>query len=535
MNLERLPIHAVDASDRFIVVLTGANINLYERSTGKLKASLDARIDPGMPGDASIVAFPRYCALSPSENYVAIASDDKTLRVWATENLSVDKEVLRERLAKRAGTLQWTHSLQNGQQVEEVVLADKFGDVWSFPVDKSVKPDALPDTAEEDPAESSIKPRLGHVSMITSLAFLGKPVPNQIVTADRDEHIRISRWGPKRAGHVIEQFLLGSSSFVGALLPLSSEQASVVSSVAEGALVSSDGGAILRTWTRGPQSSLQLHSVITLNADKLRNYVCVNAEIERRRERVAGTIGFREAFDPNSQPLKRKHDESDETKSMDPSPLVLTHLIAVTENQILLTWEGASIIVLIPLEKLACSATLDDVYLYDTQAPILSVSYVTDANIVYVALDDRDGIGAGPALRAFTIAKMQVSPANLPEGDIQQLIRDVQDTQRPTSAPAVAKQAVLTAASHTPRAFGRFHFTNSAPHVTLSKLCLYPCLTTWPKPPSSKEQDSAYPSYFLQQRSEEVAKEMVERFQSGKRAAGRAKNQATIQQQYAES
>ncbi|WFC99712.1 tRNA (guanine-N(7)-)-methyltransferase non-catalytic subunit trm82 [Malassezia yamatoensis] len=527
MNWERLPIHAVDASNKFIVVLTGANINLYERSTGKLKASLDARIDPGTPGDASTVAFPRYCALSPSENYVAVASDDKTLRVWATENLSMDKEVLRERLAKRAGTLQWTHSLQNGQQVEEVVLADKFGDIWSFPVDKSVEPNALPESAEEDPAESSIKPRLGHVSMITSLAFLGGPVPNQIVTADRDEHIRISRWGPNRAGHIIEQFLLGSSSFVGALLPLSSEQASQVGNVAGDALISSDGGAILRTWTRRPQSAFQLHSIVTLNADKLRNYVLVNAEVERRRERVAGTIGFHEAFDPNAQPMKRKYDESDETRSMDPSPLVLTTLVAVAENQILLAWEGASILALIPLEKLACSATLDDVYLYDTQAPILSVSYVTDANVVYVALDDRNGIGAGPALRAFTNTKMLISPIDLPEGDIHQLVQDVQDTQRPISAPPVAKQAVLTAASRTPRAF--------APHVTLSKLCLYPCLTTWPKPPSSKEQDSAYPSYFLQQRSEEVAKEMVERFQSGKRAAGRAKNQASIRQQYAES
>lgn len=74
----------------------------------------------------------------------------------------------------------------------------------------------------------------------------------------------------------------------------------------------------------------------------------------------------------------------------------------------------------------------------------------------------------------------------------------------------------------------RFH---TAPPATLSKLCLYPALTTWPKPPSIEE--ASYPSYFLGQRSEDVAKEMVQRFQSGKRAAGRAKNQAAIQQQFA--
>lgn len=77
--------------------------------------------------------------------------------------------------------------------------------------------------------------------------------------------------------------------------------------------------------------------------------------------------------------------------------------------------------------------------------------------------------------------------------------------------------------------------THAAPPASLSKLCLYPALTTWPKPPSVADDTTPFPSFFLGQRPEAVAKEMVQRFQSGKRAAGRAKNQAAIQQQYAES
>lgn len=69
--------------------------------------------------------------------------------------------------------------------------------------------------------------------------------------------------------------------------------------------------------------------------------------------------------------------------------------------------------------------------------------------------------------------------------------------------------------------------TDTAPPETLSKLCLYSQVMTWPKPPPSAD---GMP--FLGQRPEEVARTMVQRFQSGKRAAGRAKNQASIQQQF---
>lgn len=57
---------------------------------------------------------------------------------------------------------------------------------------------------------------LGHVSMLTDVKFATDIVNGKtrgyIITADRDEHIRISR-GPPQA-HVIEQFCLGHREFI---------------------------------------------------------------------------------------------------------------------------------------------------------------------------------------------------------------------------------------------------------------------------------------------------------------------------------
>jgi tRNA (guanine-N(7)-)-methyltransferase subunit TRM82 len=60
---------------------------------------------------------------------------------------------------------------------------------------------------------------LGHVSLLTDLAFVSLPSSTSssasrhyIITADRDEHIRVSR-GPPQA-HIIETYCLGHLSFI---------------------------------------------------------------------------------------------------------------------------------------------------------------------------------------------------------------------------------------------------------------------------------------------------------------------------------
>jgi hypothetical protein len=59
---------------------------------------------------------------------------------------------------------------------------------------------------------SALTPVLGHVSMLTAILLLpglggsGSNSTGRIITADRDEHIRVSRW-PE--GWKVESFLLG--------------------------------------------------------------------------------------------------------------------------------------------------------------------------------------------------------------------------------------------------------------------------------------------------------------------------------------
>jgi tRNA (guanine-N(7)-)-methyltransferase subunit TRM82 len=56
---------------------------------------------------------------------------------------------------------------------------------------------------------------LGHVSMLTDIALVERNGAKYIITADRDEHIRISRGIPQT--HIIEGYCLGHKEFVSRL------------------------------------------------------------------------------------------------------------------------------------------------------------------------------------------------------------------------------------------------------------------------------------------------------------------------------
>jgi tRNA (guanine-N(7)-)-methyltransferase subunit TRM82 len=76
---------------------------------------------------------------------------------------------------------------------------------------------------------------LGHVSMLTDLAAAKVDQRNYIITADRDEHIRISRGLPQ--AHIVEGFCFGHEEFVSRLCVMRS-----------GLLVSGGGDAQLFVW-----------------------------------------------------------------------------------------------------------------------------------------------------------------------------------------------------------------------------------------------------------------------------------------------
>jgi tRNA (guanine-N(7)-)-methyltransferase subunit TRM82 len=138
-----------------------------------------------------------------------------------------------------------------------ILCADKFGDVYALPLlppPEDEQPEAAP-PAKSEPEEKDFTPSatvltvhsgrnrrtleeqlkqkakgplktkeamsfkhellLGHVSMLTDLAFADIDGRSYIITADRDEHIRISRGLPQ--AHIIEGFCFGHEEFVSKL------------------------------------------------------------------------------------------------------------------------------------------------------------------------------------------------------------------------------------------------------------------------------------------------------------------------------
>ncbi|WFD27374.1 tRNA (guanine-N(7)-)-methyltransferase non-catalytic subunit trm82 [Malassezia nana] len=534
--LHALPVQAVAATRDALALLTGANIVVLDVQTGAIRSSLDARIDarPGAPpGTAAPSAvFPRLCTFSPNGQRLAVASDDKVLRVWDIDTMEYGREVMFQRLAKRAGTLQWVESADG----DEIVVADKFGDVWSFVVGA---PSAQPiaDTDVDGDADASLRPCLGHVSMITCLAFLpgDGAAPSAIVSCDRDEHIRISRWGPRRAAHVVEQYLLGSRSCVGAILVLPADRAARAGLPASDrpVLVSSDGGACLRVWC-SEAHQYQLRATVHLDADTLASYVHVDAATERRRERAASNVAWQGAFDPSApEPDTKRRRQGEEASENTALPhgisLVLQHLELFTADGcdwLLLRVEGAEAVFVVPLSAMAHDASNVAVTVCRAGAPILQTALVPtpEAVTLWACCDDRPGMGQGAALRRWVWQDGAFKPSALDGASpLADLLRETPQAEE-GQVPEPEAGTTLVAVPRTPRAL--------APLATLSKLCLYSQVMTWPKPPQAPLDGSPISSLLLHQRTEAVARDMVERFQSGKRAAGRARNQASIQEQF---
>ncbi|KAJ5630031.1 tRNA (guanine-N(7)-)-methyltransferase non-catalytic subunit trm82 [Penicillium herquei] len=212
-------------------------------------------------------AIPLIVTSSDGKYVIALTSEDKAIRVF---ELSMDgkfKELSSRVMPKRASALALTPDGQN------IIIADKFGDVYSIPLipgeyvkkvveAKPTAPSATPLTVhtkgnlrtlelqklhaerlakappqEDDRLNFEHHTIIGHVSVLTDLLTVSLAGRNYILTGDRDEHIRVSRGLPQ--AHVIENFCLGHPTLVTKLcLP----------SWAPHLLVSGDGAGNLFVW-----------------------------------------------------------------------------------------------------------------------------------------------------------------------------------------------------------------------------------------------------------------------------------------------
>uniref|UniRef100_A0A3Q3DKU6 WD repeat domain 4 n=1 Tax=Hippocampus comes TaxID=109280 RepID=A0A3Q3DKU6_HIPCM len=131
--------------------------------------------------------------ISPSGKLVALTDDSKRLILLQYEHSWQKGSCSFSRWLVRRGT-----SLVFNRAEDEVLVADKSGDVYSFSV---MQPER----------EGELK--MGHLSMILAVAV--SPNDKYIVTADRDEKIRVSHLC---SPHSIQSFCLGHKENLVSLL-----------------------------------------------------------------------------------------------------------------------------------------------------------------------------------------------------------------------------------------------------------------------------------------------------------------------------
>ncbi|CDO68396.1 hypothetical protein BN946_scf184815.g43 [Trametes cinnabarina] len=215
------------------LAVTGHHFHVLNAHTGEIVHST-THLDNDTREKLTKTGPVRCAAVNATFTHAITTGDDKKLKVW---QVGEDLKLLSERdLPKKPTEIGFT---RDGQTI---VVSDKFGDVFSYPLHPdpvAVSSTSLPGaskrgslTAHENPSNGTLI--LGHASMLTT--YLLTSDEQYIITADRDEHIRVS-WFPK--GYVIERYCLGHEKFVSALH---------VPSYKPSTLVSGGGDPMLKVW-----------------------------------------------------------------------------------------------------------------------------------------------------------------------------------------------------------------------------------------------------------------------------------------------
>ncbi|TFY60518.1 hypothetical protein EVJ58_g5100 [Rhodofomes roseus] len=215
------------------IVVSGPHIQVIDPISGKIVHSTARLV--GAARDALLKSGPIRClAVDGSFSHLATVGDDKQLKTWQIVGLRLMSV---RPLPKKPTEIAFT---RNGLTL---LISDKFGDVFSYPLYPKAKPagNTVPSagsskrgalTSHENPSDGVLV--LGHVSLLTS--FLLTRDEKYIVTADRDEHIRVS-WYPK--GYVVERYCLGHEKFVSEIH---------IPHFAPEVLISGGGDPVLKMW-----------------------------------------------------------------------------------------------------------------------------------------------------------------------------------------------------------------------------------------------------------------------------------------------
>ena len=204
-----------------------------------------------VPTSANVIKL----TVSPNHQYAVVVTEDKCVRVFEIQDDGKLLELSQRFMPKRPCAIQILPDNAT------ILCGDKFGDVYSLPLIPESEVGQVEDTPSVEGAEPKEEPTygfkssannltvhtqrnrkaleaqlkqknltpktkeplkfehqllLGHISMLTDLAYVEREVDGNrrgyIATADRDEHIRVSRGPPQ--SHIIEGYCLGHQEFV---------------------------------------------------------------------------------------------------------------------------------------------------------------------------------------------------------------------------------------------------------------------------------------------------------------------------------
>lgn len=163
----------------------------------------DAKIPQPGSGAPPIFSHIRNVALFDNDTkLIACADSDKSVIVFNINFKNSDncfELIKRQPFPKRPNGIAVTKDQKN------IIMADKFGDVFSMDIES----EPISKINEES------EPILGHVSMLTDVLCKEDRSGRQyIITADRDEHIKISHY-PQT--FIVDKWLFGHKEFVSTL------------------------------------------------------------------------------------------------------------------------------------------------------------------------------------------------------------------------------------------------------------------------------------------------------------------------------
>ncbi|KXN92392.1 tRNA (guanine-N(7)-)-methyltransferase non-catalytic subunit TRM82 [Leucoagaricus sp. SymC.cos] len=206
------------------VAVSGSHIYVLNSTTGEtISHKSTVSQDQGKAASKGPIVT---AAVNEDSTYLLTVGESKMMGLWRLPEL----ELLNEReLPKRPTGLAFMKDSQT------IVVSDKFGDVFSYPFNH-VPPKIMlahdDFSSHENPSGGQLV--LGHASPLN--AFLLSHDEKYIITADRDEHIRISRY-PQ--GYNIQMYCLGHRKYVSAIH---------IPSFAADTLISGGGDPTLKIW-----------------------------------------------------------------------------------------------------------------------------------------------------------------------------------------------------------------------------------------------------------------------------------------------